>query len=437
MDLPFAGVKMKIAFCNLFPTDPAGCPMSTVAKLERELSLLQAVAAACSEESDEDRLLVRVTGIIEKTLALGNLGVAVYSAQDGLLHDHLSSRRGEQTLVERLEIGQGLVGLAAKTGRPVRAADVRLAPGYCEGDPTTRSELAVPMQVNDQLIGVINCEGPELDGFTEEDERLLVILAALLAPAIARLRTLQTVQRMAGELERRVRERTIQLEAANKEMEAFSYSVSHDLRAPLRSIDGFSQILQEDYQDQLDAEARGYLERIRNGTRRMGQLIDDLLNLSRINRRELVRADKDLSELCLKALEELAQASPERQVQVAVQPDMRVQADHQLLQAALANLLGNAWKFTARSGAARIEVGELPAAAGSQTFFIRDNGAGFDMAYADKLFQPFQRLHTEREFEGSGIGLAIVQRIIHRHGGRIWAEGTPGEGATFFFSLPA
>jgi PAS domain S-box-containing protein len=236
-------------------------------------------------------------------------------------------------------------------------------------------------------------------------------------------------------LEQRVRERTAQLEAANGELQAFSYSVSHDLRAPLRGIDGFSQILMEDYQDCLDEPGRGYLGRIRSGVQRMGQLIDDLLKLSQIHQQELNKQELDLSCLAAKVVAELVQAYPERRVACVIQPAILVQGDARLIRVLLDNLLGNAWKFTAKQPEPRIEVGVQAGAGGEQVCFVRDNGAGFDMAYRDKLFKAFQRLHSAAEFDGTGIGLAIVQRIIHRHGGRIWAEAEPAQGATFFFTL--
>ena len=237
-------------------------------------------------------------------------------------------------------------------------------------------------------------------------------------------------------LEQRVQERTAQFEAANKEMEAFSYSVSHDLRAPLRSIDGFSQVLLEDCQDRLDEAGRRYLARIRSGTQRMGHLIDDLLKLSKTSRSLLTVTDCDLSRLCGRVAGDLADLNPERRIEVIIQPGMRVQVDHHLMQVVLENLLGNAWKFTSKTAAPRIEVGERVSSQEERAFFIRDNGAGFAMAHVDKLFNAFQRLHAATDFEGTGIGLAIVQRIIHRHHGRIWAEAEVGNGATFFFTLP-
>ena len=236
-------------------------------------------------------------------------------------------------------------------------------------------------------------------------------------------------------LEQRVKERTAQFEAANRELEAFSYSVSHDLRAPLRSIDGFSQVLLEDYQDKLDEDGKHHLFRIRSGTQRMGHLIDDLLKLSKTSRSELTVSACDLSALSSRVAGDLADRNPERRVAIFIHPGMLVQADNHLMQVVLENLLGNAWKFTSKREAPSIEVGETVSPQGDRAFFIRDNGAGFDMAHADKLFCAFQRLHAVTDFDGTGIGLAIVQRIIHRHGGRVWAEARPGEGATFFFTL--
>jgi len=226
-----------------------------------------------------------------------------------------------------------------------------------------------------------------------------------------------------------------ELERKNGELEAFSYSVSHDLRAPLRSIDGFSQLLLEDYAGGLDSKARDYLRRVRESAQRMGELIDDLLLLSQVARAELKRDRIDLSSVANAVFEELKKRDPVRQVELRVAEQLLTEADSRLLRVAFDNLLGNAWKFTAKVPQARIEIGAEQKPGGA-VFFVRDNGAGFDMSYAENLFRPFQRLHAESDFPGTGIGLATVYRIIDRHGGRIWAEGTVDRGATFYFTIP-
>ena len=242
------------------------------------------------------------------------------------------------------------------------------------------------------------------------------------------------IRKLNEQLEQRVQRRTAQLNAFNRELEAFSYSVSHDLRAPLRSIDGFSKILLEDYADELDEEGNDYLKRVRAASQRMGQLIDDLLDLSRMTRSEMRRESVDLSDLAKSFAEELKRSQPERRVEFLIEGGLLVEGDKSLLRVVLENLLRNAWKFTGKQTHARIEFGASEQE-DKRAYFVRDNGAGFDMAYADKLFGAFQRLHGGSEFEGTGIGLATVQRIIHRHGGRVWAEGRVGYGATFYFTL--
>lgn len=236
------------------------------------------------------------------------------------------------------------------------------------------------------------------------------------------------------QLNQELRQRAALLEVANKELESFSYSVSHDLRAPLRSIDGFSRILLEDCGGKLGAEGKENLQRVRAASQRMGQLIDDLLVLARVTRAELQRSEVDLSALAAAVAGELRSEYPDRAVTLVIEPGLTAVADRNLMRTVLENLLGNAWKFTARQAAARIEFGRAATAAGP-AFFVRDDGAGFDPAFGHKLFQAFQRLHTSEEFPGTGIGLATVQRIIRRHGGRVWAESGPGRGATFHFTL--
>lgn len=245
----------------------------------------------------------------------------------------------------------------------------------------------------------------------------------------------EALNRLNEELELRVRQRTAQLEAANAGLEAFTYSVSHDLRAPLRALDGFSQALLEDYAGQFDAEGQLYLQRLRAASQRMGKLIDDLLHLSRVTRAEMTLAPVKLSEMVREIATALQESQPERQVTFTIAPDVVVIADPGLLRIAMENLLNNAWKYTSKHAQACIEFGTQQQ--GHETvYFVRDDGAGFDMAFADKLFGAFQRLHQMTEFEGTGIGLATVWRIIQRHGGKVWAEGAIERGATFFFSLP-
>jgi PAS domain S-box-containing protein len=236
------------------------------------------------------------------------------------------------------------------------------------------------------------------------------------------------------ELEKRVVERTAQLLTANRELDSFAYSVSHDLRAPLRSLDGFSQALLEDYADKLDDHGKNYLGRIRAGSQRMGQLIDDLLNLSRVSRGELSREPVDLSKMARDVAEELRATAPGRDAEFVVADGLIAKTDPRLLRIVLTNLLGNAWKFTAKTSRARIEFG-CSTENGGNEYFTRDNGAGFDAAYSSKLFGAFQRLHAAKDFPGTGIGLATVHRIIQRQGGRVWAEGKVGQGATFHFTL--
>lgn len=236
-------------------------------------------------------------------------------------------------------------------------------------------------------------------------------------------------------LEELVQARTAELQAANKELEAFSYSISHDLRAPLRAVDGFSNMLQEDYGANLPPEAKDYLARIVAAAQRMSQLTDGLLTLARVSRNDINRKEVDLSQLAHTLLDELQASFPQRRVEVIIEPNLLANADPAMMQAVMQNLLSNAWKFTAKREVARIEVGRRETPRG-EAFYVRDNGAGFDMAYVGKLFGTFQRLHGKNEYEGTGVGLATVNRIVQRHNGEIWAQAVPDQGATFYFTLP-
>jgi PAS domain S-box-containing protein len=246
----------------------------------------------------------------------------------------------------------------------------------------------------------------------------------------------EELRRLNEVLEERVLARTAELGATNKELEAFVYSVSHDLRAPLRAIDGFSLMVIEDTAGRLDAADEEHLQRVRAAAQRMGLLIDHLLSLSRSARQDLLRQSVDVSAAAESAIFDLRNAAPERRVETIVQPHMVADVDATLLDVVLVNLLGNAWKFTSKHETARIEVGALDAD-GERAFFVKDDGAGFDMRHAEHLFGAFQRLHTTDEFEGAGIGLATVQRLVARHGGRVWAEAEVEKGATFSFTLLA
>ena len=242
------------------------------------------------------------------------------------------------------------------------------------------------------------------------------------------------VRQANADLDERVRQRTAELVAANQELEAFSYSVSHDLRAPLRALDGFSRLLVERARPRLEAQEREYLDRIRGAAQRMAHLIDALLSLSRLTRAPLEHVDVDLAPIVASVIADRRAAEPAREVDVLVPARLEARGDPRQLRVVVENLVGNAWKFTRSRPRARIEVGcEL--VAGERTYFVRDDGVGFDLARAERLFTPFQRLHRPSEFEGSGIGLATTARIVQRHGGRIWAEASPGAGATFRFTL--
>jgi light-regulated signal transduction histidine kinase (bacteriophytochrome) len=265
----------------------------------------------------------------------------------------------------------------------------------------------------------------------------VLALVFLLASALAiqhEMGKRSTAQAQLSQSEEVLRLRNAQLEASNKELESFSYSVSHDLRAPLRAIDGFSLAILEDYAAKFDEEGKRQLHRIRAAVSRMGNLIDDMLKLARIARSEIVHNRVNLTKLAEEVISDLRVAAPEREVSISIAPDLTVSGDRNLLRIVLQNLLGNAWKFTAARANASIAFGRTTSG-DEVAFFVQDNGAGFDMQYANKLFGVFQRLHSDSTYPGNGVGLATVNRIIMRHGGRIWADAKPGQGATFYFVL--
>jgi light-regulated signal transduction histidine kinase (bacteriophytochrome) len=310
-----------------------------------------------------------------------------------------------------------------------------------------RANLAVPLLQGRNLWGLLcihQCSAPrqwqelEIEFVNQIANHLGAALqhAELLAELRSEITERQQAEQRAQELNQGLRQAILELKAVNKELEAFSYSVSHDLRAPLRSIDGFSQALLEDCDDQLDETAQDYLRRIRAATQRMGRLIDDLLTLARVTRTDINLEPIELSRFASRICNDLQQIQPDRLVEFVIQPGLVARGDGHLLQVVLNNLLNNAWKFTSKNPQAKIEFGAItPSTDHPTTYFVRDDGTGFDMAYVDKLFGPFQRLHGIHDFPGNGIGLATVQRIIHRHGGRVWAEGAIDQGATFYFTL--
>jgi hypothetical protein len=309
--------------------------------------------------------------------------------------------------------------------------------GY--GDPPEDREklqkLADTYQINyDDLVREAHAYETRPPYIIELAKNRLHATARLIGSMIEAKQAEEEIRTLNKELEQRVAERTTQLETVNKELESFAYSVSHDFRAPLRALDGFSASLQAKYYEHLDDEGRHYLNRIRNAAIYMSNLVDYLLALSRVTRSEFKKQQVDLSKLASEVVAQLQEAEPQREAKFKISPGLHVFGDAALLQSALQNLLENAWKFSSKEAQAEIEVGRTTVE-GEAVFFVRDNGAGFDMAYADKIFGAFQRLHGAEEFPGTGIGLAMVQRVINRHGGKIWAESEVGKGTTFYFTI--
>lgn len=297
------------------------------------------------------------------------------------------------------------------------------------------STMTIPVLARERALGTISFVAAESGRhFGAADVALAMELARHAGLSIENALLFHETQRQNAELEARVNERTAELEVTINELEAFSYSVSHDLRAPLRTIDGFSRAILEDYSQVLDDEGRNYLNRVRAATHQMAQLIDDLLKLSRVTRNEMHWEDVDLSTMVRDIAIAVQNTQPERKALISIEDGMVVRGDPRLLNVVMTNLLDNAWKFTEKQSEVEIKIGTLQVD-GKKVYFVRDNGAGFDMTYAHKLFGAFQRLHSDAEFKGSGIGLATVQRIIRRHGGRVWAEGEVGHGAGFYFTL--
>ncbi len=405
-----------------------------IVRIRQRVALFEQV---CRVLVEQGRLRMAWVGEIDDD------GWIVPVAHAGVTEGYLDSIR-----ISVLDVpeGRGPTGTAARERHHVFttdiAADERMAPWRDAALAREyRSSAGFPLLAEGPCVAVLTAYASEPGFFDEEEVKLFDGLAADLSFALEAMQHEERrraaedkLRRLSEELEQRVQERTQELRATNAELEAFSYSASHDLRAPLRAIDGFSQVLLRRYADKLDADGRHALERVRAGSERMEALIDDMLKLSRLSRRPMEFADVELSALAAEVVEDLRAAQPEREVEVTIEPNVWATGDKEMLRVALQNLLDNAFKFTAQQQHARVQFGRTtqPGAAAS---FVRDNGVGFDMSDADKLFRPFERLHAEREFSGTGIGLATVQRVIARHGGRIWAEGALGDGATFSFTL--
>lgn len=293
-----------------------------------------------------------------------------------------------------------------------------------------QSIALIPIRANHEIVGLLQLNDRKKNCFTIEMIQFLERLTESIGVALIRKQSEEKINSLNVSLAQRATE----LEAVNKELESFSYSVSHDLRAPLRSMAGFSTALLEDYSQKLDDEGKQYLKHIQDSSELMARLIDDLIKLSRVTRNDINYDKVNFSDMAQQVVEELAKVDPTRKVKVIITQDVIAYGDRNLLRIVLDNLIGNAWKFSSKTAEPRIEIGSMELK-GKLTYFVRDNGIGFDMTYADKLFKPFQRLHVASEFPGTGIGLATVQRIIRRHGGEVWVESKVGEGATFFFTL--
>ncbi len=347
------------------------------------------------------------------------------------------SKNTAQVPAINFKVGECLCGLAAQSGTSIFSQDIR-KDQRCTRDECKNSGLhsyaAIPLIVRGKILGIIGLGSTSPRDFSIQ-KSFLETLANEAALGLQNAMLLEALRRYEGELERRIAQRTAELVEANKELEAFSYSVSHDLRAPLRAIDGFSRILAEDYADVLDAEAKRLIRVVRQNTRHMGQLIDDLLAFSRTSRQPLNPSNINMGGLAEAIFYELTDEQQRESVVFKIKSLPKITGDATLMRQVWHNLIGNALKFSHKREKPRIEIGAIERS-DEVVYYVKDNGVGFDMKYAHKLFQIFQRLHTSQEFEGTGVGLSIVQRIIKRHNGRVWAKGKLDSGATFYFSLP-
>ncbi|MHA1614832.1 MAG: PAS domain S-box protein [Candidatus Thorarchaeota archaeon] len=413
--------------------------------VSRERESFRSIAEASIYATDVGNLCLRaLTGLVD-ALGFDKGGVSLYDKKENILKTFGHVGFEKETLLDSIpvtdeNIDRYLIVRVAKTLSPIFAPDV-------EADSSLgplkkwldilgiKSQMSWPMlDESGELLGVINIAGNTPKHIGEDAIAYFETLANIFARVLEKHLAEREVRRLNEHLSQIVDERTAELAAANRELEAFAYTVSHDLRAPLRTMDGFSQAVQEDYADSLDETGKDFLQRIRTAAIHMGKLIEDILTLSKVTRVNINRQDIDITKMVEEVIIELQDGEPEREVNIVIADCVTARGDPNLMRSVLYNLLGNAWKFTQLKDAARIEFGCVEKDE-EIVYFIKDNGAGFDQTFADKLFKPFQRLHRTDEFEGTGIGLATVDRVIRKHGGRIWAEGTVKEGSTFFFTL--
>jgi signal transduction histidine kinase len=425
-----------------------------------QLGTLNLINTAILSLRDLNGVLMEVLARMKEILPLDVFYVALYDADTDRLYYPLvydsdvfwavppGPFAAEGWLGKVLQHGETL--LINRTPEEIeRLQNATDAPRIGNTSRVSASMLAAPLKVGARQIGVMSVQSYSLNAYEPEQLEFLALASLQVAVAIDNARLYESLQvelaerqkaeaalsELNAELEQRVQDRTAQVEAAMHELESFSYSVSHDLRAPLRAIDGYSRFLMEDYASRLDDEGLLFLENVRKAAQRMGVLIDDLLNLSRVSRLELRLQPVSLSDLAADIGQVMRSREPNRPIHIEIQPDLTVIGDAHLLRLVLENLMENAWKFTSREPEPSIEFGVQEGDDG-RAFYVRDNGAGFDMRYAAKLFKPFSRLHGVEEFEGTGIGLANVRRVIDRHGGRVWAEAALGQGACFYFTIP-